>query len=100
LKQNGICGQYYESPDGSDKGEWRIPSAYELALMWIENLPQADGAYTLSATYNYFVDFNHKDASENNKKYLGYNNYWDRKVMAMDVLGNTIRLRCVRDVKE
>jgi hypothetical protein len=99
LKENGLCGQYYEKSDKSDLGEWRIPTAYEIALMWIENLPQADNAYFLSSTSAYFVDYDLRNEAENNKKYLGYNNYWNRHVVAMDVMNSGIRIRCVRDVR-
>jgi hypothetical protein len=67
--------------------------------MWIENLPQADNAYFLTSTHAYFVDYNLRNEAENNKKYLGYNNYWNRHVVAMDVMNSGIRIRCVRDVR-
>jgi hypothetical protein len=102
LEKNGICGQYYQDDDKSQIGTWRIPSASELALMWIEGLPQADDKYYLSATHDYFVSYDLRNFATDNKFYLGYNNYGDRKVMALDVLGklgNGIYLRCVRDVR-
>jgi hypothetical protein len=100
LKQNGICGQYYEMGDKSDKGMWRIPSSGELALMWIEGLTQADNSYFLSASYSYFVSFSLRTYTDNNRLYLGYNDADDREVLAMDCLGKSpTRLRCVRDVR-
>jgi hypothetical protein len=112
LERNGICGQYTQEEDKSDLGSWRIPSVYELALMWIENIPQNtpslesgyvsigdNSSYFLSATYDYFISYNTKDFTTDNQLYMGYNDADDRKVLALDCLGKTIRLRCVRDVK-
>jgi hypothetical protein len=100
LEKNGICSQYSENDDESDLGEWRIPSACELALMWVEGLPQADGCYFLSATYDYFVSHDFRNETSDNHKYLGYNCEGNRKVPALDILGHSpIRLRCVRDVR-
>jgi hypothetical protein len=100
LKKNGICGQYYEMDDQSDKGTWRIPSSGELALMWIEGLTMADGSYLLSASYGYFVGFDLRNYTDNNHLYLGYHDADDREVLAMDCLGKSpTRLRCVRDVR-
>jgi hypothetical protein len=101
LRNNGICGQYYEKDDKSDKGEWHIPSSGELSLMWIEGLLQSYNSFFLSSSYSYFVSSDLKDYTDNNKFYLGYNNTGDRQVLAMDVLDNSgsVRMRCVRDVR-
>jgi hypothetical protein len=99
LRINGVCSQYYEATDKSDLGTWRIPSACELALMWIEGLPMKDDTNFLCASYDYFISYYLRKLSDNNHLYLGYNNDNDRKVPALDVLGKTIKLRCVRDVK-
>jgi hypothetical protein len=120
LRLNGICGQYTQEPDGSDLGTWRMPTAYELALMWIENIPQntsemeagylsigANDAFFLSSTYDYFISFKLRNYTTDNHIYLGYNDTGDREVLALDCLtdGNyssadaRIRLRCVRDVR-
>jgi hypothetical protein len=112
LRLNGICGQYTQEADKSDLGSWRMPSAYELALMWIENIPQntptmesgylnvgTNNSYYLSATHDYFVSYDYRNYADYNQMYLGYNDTGDRKVLALDCLGNTIRLRCVRDVR-
>jgi hypothetical protein len=114
INSNGLCGQYYEdTTNKSDLGEWRVPSAYEMALLWIEGILQntpemesgyvnigTDDSYFLSSTHSYFVD--NANSATNNKKYLGYHDYFDRKVMALDVIGNGkkgVRVRCVRDVR-
>jgi hypothetical protein len=104
LKQNGICGQYYENSDQSDKGTWRIPSVGELGLMWIAGLPQKDnGTSYLCASYDYFASYKLRDYTDDNHLYLGYydntNGSNDRHIISLDVLGMTIRMRCVRDVK-
>jgi hypothetical protein len=113
LRRNGICGQYTQEANRADIGTWRIPSAYELALMWIEGLlrttPEAEAGYVsigsnqsfyLSATYDYFISYSLMSYATDNHLYLGYNDTGDRKVLALDCLNqNYIRLRCVRDVK-
>jgi hypothetical protein len=115
LWKNGICGQYSQEDDKSDLGTWRMPSAYELALMWIEgvlrNTPQLESGYAsigqnssffLSSTYDYFVSYSLKDFTTDNHLYLGYNDTGDRQVLALDCLDASynVRLRCVRDVKQ
>jgi hypothetical protein len=105
LESNDICGQYSQTEDGSDLGEWRVPSICEMSLMWIEGLLQADNVFAMSSTHDYFITYDLKDEAENNQAYLGYNNYNDsRRVIAMDILiggqpAGTIKIRCVRDVK-
>lgn len=99
LDKNTICGKYTQE-GGADLGTWRVPTAYELGLMWIEGLPQKDGSFTFSSTQNYFIDYTQKDYTEYNRKYIGYNKEGDRMVLALDCYGKTpIRLRCVRDVR-
>jgi hypothetical protein len=112
LNKNGICSQYYENEDESDIGTWRVPTAYELGIMWIENIPQntvkdeagyvslnQNSAYSLSCTHEYFITYDIKGNAPYDKKYVGYNDTNDRKVLALDVSDKTITLRCVRDVK-
>jgi hypothetical protein len=112
LYDNGICGQYSQADDKSDLGSWRIPTAYELAFMWIEGLlrktPEmeagyvtigANSSYYLSSTYDYFESYSMRDYTTNNHMYLGYNDTENRQVLALDCLNNNVRLRCVRDVK-
>jgi hypothetical protein len=112
IEANGICGQYSQEEDGSDLGTWRVPTACELALMWIEYIPQATSdeignncTNFLCATHDYFISHDDDLSSwittygDGCQKYLGYNDDGDRKVMALDCVGKTTRLRCVRDVK-
>jgi hypothetical protein len=125
LKDNGICGQYSQEADKSDLGTWRVPTAGELSLMWIENIPQntaqmelgyltinKNESYYFSATHDYFVSYKTWDVNKNGDYangdygddyglYMGYNDKDDRKVIANDCIDNTglIRLRCVRDVR-
>jgi hypothetical protein len=98
LTHNTICGKYYQEADKSDRGTWRVPNDSELALMWIEGIPQGNG-YTLSATYDYFAAYDYKDEPTYNRKYLGYNDDWNRHVLALDIMGYSVRVRCVRDVR-
>jgi hypothetical protein len=113
LRQNGICGQYTQETDRSDLGTWRIPSAYELALMWseglLQNTPTLESgyvtinettAYFLSATHDYFISFKTKNYDTDNQVYIGYYDY-NRQMLALDCLDHSgeILLRCVRDVK-
>jgi hypothetical protein len=89
-----------------------VPTACELALMWIEHIPQATSdeignncTNFLCATHDYFISHDDDLSSwittygDGCQKYLGYNDDGDRKVMALDCVGKTTRLRCVRDVK-
>ncbi len=103
LDDNSICGKYTQTTDKSDLGTWRVPSAYEMALMWIENLlqdtPSTNNSFYLSATYDYFSSYNLRAYTTNNHLYLGYNDTGDRKVPALDCLNYNNYLRCVRDVK-
>jgi hypothetical protein len=104
---NDICGKYTQESDESDLGEWRVPSASEMSLMWIENIMLNDNAYALSATCDYFVSYYLKDYTDYDQLFVGYNNCKSplREVMAFDCLrGNergpgSIKVRCVRDVK-
>jgi hypothetical protein len=111
-EQNGLCGKYTEAADGSDLGTWRLPSIYELGLMWTQNLLQTLGAtesnvgsnncYLLSASYDYFVTHTLFNKPEPNHEFMGYNDYWNRHVPALDVLPNyagQVRVLCVRDVQ-
>jgi hypothetical protein len=101
LKQNGICGQYYENTDKSDLGTWRIPSIGEIGIMWIQKLYDTDKYSYLSASYDYFVSYKLRNLTGDNHLYLGYfENNNDRHAPALDVLDrDNIRMRCVRDVK-
>jgi hypothetical protein len=105
LEKNDICGQYTQDEDGMDVGEWRVPSICEMSLMWIENIPQKDNCYALSSTHDYFITFALMDKTTDNQAFLGYNNWGDRHVIALDILNggnagpNSIKIRCVRDVK-
>jgi hypothetical protein len=101
IRINGLCGKYTEDKDESDLGEWRVPTAYEFGLMWIENILRADNSYAFCGTQNYFVDYYLKDYSDNNQKYIGYNPEWNRKLLALDCYNrSSYKLRCVRDVKQ
>jgi hypothetical protein len=107
LEKNDICGKYYQDKTNqSDKGEWRVPSACEMALMWIENIMQTTGGYALSASHDYFITYDLRNETEFNQGFMGYNNYYNRRVMALDIVsgGNSgsgnVRIRCVRDVKQ
>jgi hypothetical protein len=116
LKINGICGQYTQEEDKSDLGTWRVPTASELAIMWIQGIPQStetmesgylgfdgtqtDNCSTFSCTYDYFVSQNLCTFPTDNHVFVGYNDVGDRQVLAMDCLDrNQFRLRCVRDVR-
>jgi hypothetical protein len=120
LKKNGICSQYTQEDDESDLGSWRIPTACELALMWVEgllrNTPAMESGYAsisygssfyFCATQDYFVTYDDNlknfiaNYTDDYHRYLGYNDTNDRQVMAMDAINNwgSVRLRCVRDVK-
>lgn len=47
-----ICENYSELPDGSDKGQWRIPNQRELMIMFMfsQNAGDANSKYRLSET--------------------------------------------------
>jgi hypothetical protein len=101
LEKNEFCSKYSQNKDGSDKGTWRVPSISELSLMWTKNVIQ-NQADLLSCTHDYFITYNLRNETTNNQTYLGFNNTWDRQVIAMDIFQNkstSIKVRCVRDVK-
>jgi hypothetical protein len=109
LNKNGICGQYTQSADKSDKGTWRAPNASEMGIMWIAGILQNTG-YFWSCSHDYFIKYQDNWTIQTDrtkypyyKVYLGYNDFGDRKVIGNDMLeggreGN-IRVRCVRDVR-
>jgi hypothetical protein len=101
LEQNSLCGKYYQDSDKSQIGTWRIPSAYELALMWSEGMLKTDGNYCWSSTYDYFTSWETSEFSDYNSKYLGYNCESNRQVLALDIMlhYSDVRVRCVRDVR-
>lgn len=106
LAINGICGQYTEKNskyNNKTHGEWRVPTFYELGLMYLEGIPQADNAYFISSTHEYFYSYESFKNKTYRQQFMGYNNYSDRKVLARDIYkdgAGAIRLRCVRDVKD
>lgn len=106
LAINGICGQYTEKTSNYNNkthGEWRVPTFYELGLMYLEGIPQADNAYFISSTHEYFYSYDSFKNTTYRQEFMGYNNYFDRKVPARDIYkdgADHIRLRCVRDVKD
>jgi hypothetical protein len=107
VEDNDICGKYSQTEDESDLGEWRVPSATEMALMWIENIMQDDNCYALSSTRDFFISFYLDGQTDYDQLFIGYNNCRNpvREVMAFDCLRggengiNSIKIRCVRDVR-
>lgn len=112
LKVNSLCGKYTQEEDESDLGTWRVPTFYEMALMWIEDIPQSavsmesgyasinnNEAYFLSGTHAYFYTYDLRDNAPNNRIYMGYNDYFDRKVLADDIMDKNLQVRCVRDLE-
>lgn len=81
-----LCADYYENPDGSDKGLWRIPNQRELMLMLIKSTESGVGyklePFTVSRTYYsgmegnekrpYFV--RHKDDNTDLQMFITTNN--------------------------
>lgn len=59
-----LCANYYENPDGSDKGLWRIPNQRELMLMLIKSKESGVGytlePFTVSRTYYSGMEGNEK----------------------------------------
>jgi hypothetical protein len=99
LMHNTICGKYYQEADKSDRGTWRVPTDCEVALMWIEGIMQTNGGHGICATQDYFVYYDFRNNATNNQTYLGYNDDWNRKVLAIDITNKSVRVRCVRDVR-
>jgi hypothetical protein len=102
LAHNGLCGQYTEEAGSADKGTWRVPTFKEMSLLYTEGL--MGGEAQLSCSYNHFLtDNNGYSSSTWEHKFLGYNNEWNRKVLAMDImerLSGSIHIRCVRDIQQ
>jgi hypothetical protein len=101
--KNGICGQYTEEAGEADLGTWRVPTFREMALMYSAGLTQQDYDM-LSCSRNHFVMSPWVDgytADGWQYEFLGYNGYYNRKVLAKDVMkerSGSIHVRCVRDV--
>lgn len=47
------CAAYQEEGDSSDKGQWRVPTQRELALIWVLRGGLGDGYTALDAAGNY-----------------------------------------------
>jgi hypothetical protein len=112
LKVNSLCKKYTQEEDESDLGTWRVPTFYEMALLWIEDIPQStvqmeagyaspsnNDCYFLSGTHAYFTTYNLCDNTTDNQIYMGYNDWFDRKVLADDIMSKTLHVRCVRDLE-
>jgi hypothetical protein len=117
--ENAICGQYTQEDGEKDKGTWRVPNIRELAMMRTLNLVGNNDeddrkynevnkdrwgyGYYLSCTYDYF-EFTTDQAKPYFKyKFLGKRG--DDNSLARNMIwqpqegpGNTIHVRCVRDV--
>jgi hypothetical protein len=105
LLHNGICGQYYENSDASDKGTWRVPTLTELGIMNTEGV--LGSVYQLSCSRNHFLVFNgtcgytagYTDAFP--YEFLGF--HGGEKLIKKSVMMNapgSIHVRCIKDVKE
>jgi hypothetical protein len=104
LMHNGICGQYYENSDKSDKGTWRVPTLVEMGIMYTEKT--LGGCYQLSCSRSHFLVFNgeygytagYTDAFP--YEFFGYHAGDDllKKSVMMNAPGS-IHVRCVKDVR-
>jgi hypothetical protein len=52
MRKNGLCSQYYEVSNMSDKGSWRMPNLIELSLM--RQMSLIPGTYVISCSQDYF----------------------------------------------
>lgn len=97
---NGICGKYTEESDKSDLGTWRVPSFKELAILYTEGLCTTDMLTNSRAHFE--EQYNDGYSAMWPYAFFGYNAYFDRRVLAKDVIRNrmgNIRIRCVKDIK-
>ncbi len=86
------CSEYYEKPDRSDLGSWRLPNQREIALMWMQDVrlvtvdDNSTGAISIT-NWKY-----------QNNRYFGANN----GILFLDSPGVEYNylIRCVRDVKK
>ena len=51
LSTNGWASEYYEEPDQSDRGTWRLPNLRELALLNMEGVLESQKRYLSGSTY-------------------------------------------------
>jgi hypothetical protein len=102
LMQNGICGKYSEAEDQSDLDTWRVPTFREMSIMY--NVGILNGADQLSCSRNHFVVWPEEKGYTVDGwayEFLGYNDDWNRKVLAKDVMLNrsgSLKVRCVKDI--
>jgi hypothetical protein len=104
IKNNGLCDQYYEKSNKSDKGSWRMPNLVELSLM--RQLGLIPGTYVVSCSQDYF--YTQQTINGNNVEYcklIGsvvlpmYPLKMTNEILS-DQYKNKIHIRCVRDWSE
>ncbi len=125
IQYNTLCSKYYENEDESDKGTWRVPNQTELTILRRETTDVFDisglynGAGTdvrgmwcwPSCTINYVgttdiymaVYFNNHRQNSNydSAAQKAANRYWSNSAwLDIGLENTTLRLRCVRDIRE
>jgi hypothetical protein len=104
IKKNTLCNKYYEVPNKSDQGSWRLPNLIELSLM--RQLSLIPGAYVISCSGDYFYTKATVDGREVEYcKLIGsvvlpkYPLKMTNEILS-DTYKDKIHIRCVRDWSE
>lgn len=86
ITSNDFCKEYYEEPDQSDKGSWRIPNQTEMMFIWMAAERPAGTHFITATKYRY----------NNNPRYCAV----DPNVCYVCQLGGgrTYSVRPVRDI--
>lgn len=53
VASNDLCKEYYEKPDQSDKGTWRIPNQTEMMFIWMTGVRPAGTHFITATRYRY-----------------------------------------------
>lgn len=53
VASNDLCKEYYEKPDQSDKGKWRIPNQTEMMFIWMTGVRPAGTHFITATRYRY-----------------------------------------------
>jgi hypothetical protein len=104
LNENSVCGNYFQEPNGSDRGTWRVPNQRELAILMnlgffdrFNDIPNGDNWLWFSSTIEYYEKYNNR----NTRRVVSAkreSNGTNTMTAGGTGTGHKIHVRCVRDV--